>query len=159
MTFLQHTQDFYLYPTLSLYTTLIPLHDAIHLRDIDPLLFWTTLSEHAPTLSFPVHGTLMIEPTESEGLAELKRFIETMQCIYNEINEIEIGKYDKNDNVLVQSPHPEYELTADEWSHSYPRSKAAYPLTWITENKFQIPVGRVDNAFGDRNLQCSCPKW
>jgi glycine dehydrogenase len=111
---------------------------------------------HAPTLSFPVHGTLMIEPTESESLAELDRFIETMKCIYKEIKEVEDGIYDKIDNVLIQSPHAEYELTADEWSHSYPRSKAAYPLTWISENKFGIPVGRVDNAFGDRNLICSC---
>ena len=111
---------------------------------------------HAPTLSFPVHGTLMIEPTESESLAEIDRFIEAMQCIYQEIKEIENGLYDKTDNVLVQSPHAEYELTADEWLHSYPRSKAAYPLAWIAGNKFQIPVGRVDNAFGDRNLICSC---
>ena len=113
---------------------------------------------HAPTLSFPVHGTLMIEPTESESLAELDRFIATMQCIHHEIKEIEEGLYDKTDNVLVQSPHPEYELTADEWAHCYPRSKAAYPLEWIAENKFQIPVGRVDNAFGDRNLVCCCEK-
>jgi glycine dehydrogenase len=111
---------------------------------------------HAPTLSFPVHGTLMIEPTESESLAELKRFIESMKCIYNEINEIEQGFYSNQDNVLVQSPHPEYELTADEWSHAYPRSKAGFPLPWISENKFQVPVGRVDNAWGDRNLFCSC---
>ena len=111
---------------------------------------------HAPTLSFPVHGTLMVEPTESESLSELKRFIEAMICIYNEINEIENGKYDKTDNVLVQSPHSEAELTADEWLHAYPRSKAGYPLAWIAENKFQIPVSRVDNAFGDRNLFCTC---
>jgi len=110
---------------------------------------------HAPTLSFPVHGTLMIEPTESESLAELDRFIEAMICIYHEIKEIEEGIYDINDNVLTQSPHPEYELTGDEWLHAYPRSKAAYPLAWITRNKFQIPVARVDNAFGDRNLVCS----
>jgi glycine dehydrogenase len=111
---------------------------------------------HAPTLSFPVHGTLMVEPTESESLAELKRFIQSMECIYNEIKEIEEGKYSQEDNVLVQSPHPEYELTADEWNHSYPRSKAGFPLPWIRENKFQIPVARVDNAWGDRNLVCSC---
>jgi len=111
---------------------------------------------HAPTLSFPVHGTLMIEPTESESLAELDRFIEAMKCIYMEIKEIEDGIYDKTDNVLVQSPHSEYELTADEWSHSYSRSKAAYPLKWISDNKFQIPISRVDNAYGDRNLICSC---
>lgn len=111
---------------------------------------------HAPTLSFPVHGTLMIEPTESESLAELDRFIETMKCIHQEIKEIMDGIYDKTDNVLVQSPHAEYELTADEWTHSYPRSKAAYPLAWIADNKFQIPISRVDNAYGDRNLICSC---
>jgi len=111
---------------------------------------------HAPTLSFPVHGTLMIEPTESESLAELDRFIEAMICIYREIQEVADGVYDKSDNVLVQSPHPEYELTADEWNHSYPRSKAGYPLPWISENKFQITVARVDNAYGDRNLFCSC---
>jgi glycine dehydrogenase len=113
---------------------------------------------HAPTLSFPVHGTLMIEPTESESLTELKRFIDAMSCIYNEIKEIESGEYDKNDNVLVQSPHPEYELTADNWTHAYPRRKAGYPLPWLTENKFQISRARVDNAFGDRNLICSCAK-
>ncbi len=107
---------------------------------------------HAPTLSFPVHGTLMIEPTESESLAELNRFVEAMTQIYNEIIEVEEGKADTVDNVLKNSPHPEYELTADEWPHAYPRSKAAYALPWVAENKFMIPVGRVDNAFGDRNL-------
>ena len=111
---------------------------------------------HAPTLSFPVHGTLMVEPTESESLPELKRLIETMECIYKEINEIENGKYSQTDNVLVQAPHAEYELTADEWNHSYPRSKAGFPLPWIRENKFQVSVARVDNAWGDRNLVCSC---
>lgn len=111
---------------------------------------------HAPTLSFPVHGTLMVEPTESESLAELKRFIETMECIHKEIKEIEYGLYNQTDNVLVQAPHAEYELTADEWNHSYPRSKAGYPLSWIQENKFQLSVARVDNAWGDRNLVCSC---
>jgi glycine dehydrogenase len=111
---------------------------------------------HAPTLSFPVHGTLMVEPTESESLPELKRFIEAMKCIHQEIKEIETGVYDKTDNVLVNAPHAEYELTADEWSHKYPRSKAGYPMAWVAENKFQIPVGRVDNAFGDRNLVCNC---
>lgn len=111
---------------------------------------------HAPTLSFPVHGTLMIEPTESESLSELNRFIEAMVQIYQEIQEIESGVYDLNDNVLTQSPHSESELTADEWNHAYTRQKAGYPLSWIKENKFQIPVSRVDNAFGDRNLFCSC---
>ncbi len=111
---------------------------------------------HAPTLSFPVHGTLMIEPTESESLAELNRFAEAMLQIYREIKEIEEGAADKTDNVLVNAPHPQYVITADEWSHSYSRTKAAYPLQWIEDNKFWINVARVDNAFGDRNL---IPAW
>lgn len=111
---------------------------------------------HAPTLSFPVHGTLMIEPTESESLAELNRFTEAMLNIYEEIKEIETGKADKEDNVLINAPHPEYVMVADEWTHSYARSKAAYPLRWVAENKFWINVARVDNAFGDRNL---IPVW
>jgi len=107
---------------------------------------------HAPTLSFPVHGTLMIEPTESESLAELDRFVETMLTIRQEIEEVITGEASKEDNVLINAPHPEYEVAADEWKHSYPRSKAAYPLEWLKENKFWINVARVDNAFGDRNL-------
>ncbi|GAB1415021.1 aminomethyl-transferring glycine dehydrogenase [Paludibacter sp.] len=111
---------------------------------------------HAPTLSFPVYGTLMIEPTESESLAELNRFAEAMLKIHTEIKEIESGEADKTDNVLKNSPHPEYEVTADEWTHQYPRSKAAYPAEWLKLNKFWINVGRVDNAYGDRNLVCTC---
>lgn len=111
---------------------------------------------HAPTLSFPVHGTLMVEPTESESLSELNRFVETMLTIYNEIKEIENGKADRTDNVLLNSPHCEYEVTADEWQHSYSRTKAAYPLDWVRDNKFWLQVGRVDNAYGDRNLVCTC---
>lgn len=112
---------------------------------------------HAPTLSFPVPGTLMIEPTESESLNELNRFVETMLSIRREIEEVITGTAGKEDNVLINAPHPEYEVTADEWAHSYPRSKAAYPLEWLKENKFWVNVGRVDNAFGDRNLvACLC---
>lgn len=112
---------------------------------------------HAPTLSFPVHGTLMIEPTESESLAELIRFVDTMNQIWEEIKEVENGTYTKEDNVLVNAPHPEYEVCADEWKHAYPRSKAAYPLPFVKENKFWINVARVDNAYGDRNLiTCLC---
>jgi glycine dehydrogenase len=107
---------------------------------------------HAPTLSFPVHGTLMIEPTESESLPELDRFIETMQAIRSEIDEIARGEADRADNVLLNSPHPQYEVAADRWNHPYPRSKAAFPLGWIHENKFWVDVARIDNAFGDRNL-------
>jgi len=111
---------------------------------------------HAPTLSFPVHGTLMIEPTESESLAELDRFAEAMLQIYSEIKEIETGIADANDNVLLNAPHPEYAIVSDNWSHSYTRSKAAYPTEWVAENKFWINVARVDNAYGDRNLVCTC---
>lgn len=114
---------------------------------------------HAPTLSFPVHGTLMVEPTESESKAELDRFVEVMECIYKEIKEIEEGKVSKEDNVLKNAPHPEYEMTADEWKHEYSRSKAAFPLEWLHDSKFWINVARVDNAYGDRNLiptLCAC---
>ncbi len=111
---------------------------------------------HAPTLSFPVHGTLMIEPTESESKAELDRFAEAMLQIFAEIKEVENGTVDKIDNVLLNSPHPEYAIVSDEWNHSYSRTKAAYPTAWVAENKFWVNVARVDNAFGDRNLMCTC---
>lgn len=111
---------------------------------------------HAPTLSFPVHGTLMIEPTESESLAELNKFADAMLKIYDEIKEIEEGKADKDNNVLINAPHPEYEIVEDEWKHPYTKVKAAYPAPWVAENKFWVNVARVDNAYGDRNLVCTC---
>ena len=107
---------------------------------------------HAPTLSFPVHGTLMIEPTESESKHELDQFIDALLTIRAEIAEIERGEADPKDNVLVNAPHAEYEIVANEWSHPYSREKAAYPTQWVRDNKFWVPVGRVDNGFGDRNL-------
>lgn len=107
---------------------------------------------HAPTLSFPVHGTLMIEPTESESKHELDQFIDALLTIRAEIAEIERGEADPKDNVLVNAPHAEYEIVANEWTHPYSREKAAYPTDWVRENKFWVPVGRVDNGFGDRNL-------
>lgn len=112
---------------------------------------------HAPTLSFPVHGTLMIEPTESESLAELNRFIDTMIKIREEIHEVQNGDYSFENNVLVNAPHPEYEVVADGWAYPYSRVKAAYPLPFVAENKFWVNVARVDNAYGDRNLvTCLC---
>ena len=111
---------------------------------------------HAPTLSFPVHGTLMVEPTESESLQELDRFVESMISIHDEIMEIKDGNSDASDNVLKNAPHPEKTITTDNWEHSYSRKKAAFPLDWIAENKFWIKVGRINDAFGDRNLMCSC---
>jgi len=107
---------------------------------------------HAPTLSFPVHGTLMIEPTESESLAELDNFVDTMISIYNEIQEIKEGKASKEDNVLINAPHPEYEAVSDKWEHSYSREKAIYPIPSVRDNKFWINVARVDNTLGDRKL-------
>lgn len=112
---------------------------------------------HAPTVSFPVAGTLMIEPTESEPKYELDRFCQAMIIIRNEIAEVEQGLVDKADNVLKMAPHTAGELTATKWSHSYTREKAAYPSSDLRENKFWSSVARVDNAFGDRNLVCTCP--
>jgi glycine dehydrogenase len=112
---------------------------------------------HAPTLSFPVHGTLMIEPTESESKAELDRFVEVLECIRQEIREVESGIASPEDNVLKNAPHPEYEVAGDEWNHSYPRSKAAFPLEWLHDSKYWSNVARVDNAYGDRNLVAALP--
>ena len=107
---------------------------------------------HAPTLSFPVHGTLMIEPTESESLCEVDKFIDALLSIRKEIAEVENGEVDAKENVLINAPHAEYEVVADEWNHTYSREKAAYPAEWVRDNKFWLPVCRVDNGWGDRNL-------
>ncbi|MBI1183430.1 aminomethyl-transferring glycine dehydrogenase, partial [bacterium] len=112
---------------------------------------------HAPTLSFPVPGTIMIEPTESESLAELDRFCDALIAIRNEIEEVKEGIADPYDNVLKNAPHTLNVITSDTWSHGYSRKKAAYPLSWISPGKFWATVGRVDNTFGDRNLVCACP--
>ena len=111
---------------------------------------------HAPTVSFPVAGTLMIEPTESEPKEELDRFIEALIEIRNEIREVEEGKADRENNVLKRAPHTAQVVTADDWDRPYSRQKAAYPLPFVKETKFWPAVGRVDNAYGDRNLVCSC---
>jgi glycine dehydrogenase len=111
---------------------------------------------HAPTLSFPVHGTLMVEPTESESLQELDKFVSALKSIWNEIQEIKDGKADKEDNVLHNAPHTVKVLTVNEWTHSYDRQKAAFPLKWVVENKFWPTVGRIDDGYGDRNLICTC---
>jgi glycine dehydrogenase len=111
---------------------------------------------HAPTVSFPVADTLMVEPTESESKAELDRFIDAMISIRKEITEIENGLYDASNNVLKNAPHTAMVAMADEWEYPYNRKKAVYPLNWLKTSKFWPSVGRVDNAFGDRNLVCSC---
>jgi glycine dehydrogenase len=112
---------------------------------------------HAPTVSFPVPGTLMIEPTESEPKSELDRFCNALIQIREEIREIESGKADKKDNVLKNAPHPVRRVVGDAWPHAYGREQAAFPAPWVREHKFWPAVGRVESAFGDRNLMCACP--
>ncbi|ANN76163.1 aminomethyl-transferring glycine dehydrogenase [Bordetella flabilis] len=111
---------------------------------------------HAPTMSFPVAGTLMVEPTESESLAELDRFVDAMIAIRAEIARIEAGECDRDDNVLRNAPHTAAMLLADEWHHDYTRRAAAYPVESLKDGKYWPPVARVDNAYGDRNLVCAC---
>jgi len=112
---------------------------------------------HAPTVSFPVPGTLMIEPTESEPKAELDRFCDALIAIRAEIEEVVSGKADAKDNVLKHAPHTAAAVSANDWPHAYSREKAAYPLPWVKANKFWPSVGRIDNPYGDRNLMCICP--
>ncbi len=112
---------------------------------------------HAPTVAFPVHDTLMIEPTESESKGELDRFCEAMISIRKEIREIENGLSDMNDNVIKNAPHTAKSVITEAWAHPYSREKAVYPLNWVRDNKFWPSVAKIDNAYGDRNLICSCP--
>ena len=116
-------------------------------------------SFHAPTMSWPVAGTLMVEPTESESKNELDRFIEAMSHIAKECQKIGSGEWDRVDNPLKMSPHTAEELVTDEWSHLYRREEAAYPVPGLKQWKFWPSVARVDNAKGDRNLVCSCAGW
>ncbi len=112
---------------------------------------------HAPTMSWPVPGTMMIEPTESESLKELDRFCDTLIKIKSEIDKIKSGKFDKIDNPIKNAPHTDLELASNEWEHKYTREEAAYPSEFLKSNKFWPPVARVDNVYGDKNLFCSCP--
>ena len=111
---------------------------------------------HAPTMSWPVAGTLMIEPTESESKAEMDRFCDAMIAIHGEITDIEKGTLDKTDNPLKNAPHTAREVTAETWTHAYPRERAAFPLPFVAASKYWPPVKRVDNVYGDRNLICTC---
>jgi glycine dehydrogenase len=112
---------------------------------------------HAPTVAFPVAGTLMVEPTESEPKEELDRFCDALVSIRQEIEDLVNGTSSKTDNVLINAPHTAVEVTADAWTHAYSRTQAAYPAPYIAESKFWPSVKRVDNAYGDRNLICTCP--
>ncbi len=130
------------------------LKHEIDIAEIDVAKRLMDYGFHAPTVSFPVHGTLMVEPTESESKEELDRFVEAMASIHSELEEIRSGKVDKTDNVVKNAPHPEYEIVGDNWTHPYSREKAAYPAEFVRNNKFWINVARIDDAFGDRNTFC-----
>jgi glycine dehydrogenase len=112
---------------------------------------------HAPTVSFPVAGTLMVEPTESESKAELDRFCDAMIAIRAEIQDVVDGRLPKDDNPLKHAPHTAEAVTAAEWRHPYSREQAAFPASWVRGHKFWPAVARIDNAYGDRNLMCTCP--
>lgn len=133
-----------------------PLTDATGISNEDVAKRLMDYGFHAPTMSFPVPGTLMIEPTESEAKAELDRFIEAMIAIRGEIAKVESGEFDKANNPLKFAPHTAAVLTADEWDRQYSRSQAAYPLASLRKQKYWPPVGRADNVYGDRNLMCGC---
>ncbi|MBA6411743.1 aminomethyl-transferring glycine dehydrogenase [Parahaliea sp. F7430] len=155
------------YPILYTGTTGNVAHECI--VDIRPLKEASGISEediakrlvdfgfHAPTMSFPVPGTLMVEPTESESLAELDRFCDALITIRQEIQAVQDGKLDAKDNPLTNAPHTLADVTADEWPHSYSREQAAYPVSQLKQSKYWPPVNRVDNVYGDRNLYCACP--
>ncbi len=131
-------------------------HMSAHLQVIDIAKRLMDYGFHAPTVAFPVHGTLMVEPTESEPLYELKRFVDAMIQIREEIREIEEGKADQENNVILNAPHTNLSLTAKEWDKPYSRQKAAYPVESLKEDKYWPPVARIDDAYGDRNLFCVC---
>ena len=134
-----------------------PLKKEINITDEDVAKRLIDYGYHAPTMSFPVPGTLMVEPTESESKKELDRFCDAMISIKKEIQDIIDGKSDINDNPLINAPHTAIQVTSDDWNHSYSREKAAYPAPWLKDHKYWPTVGRLDNAFGDRNLICACP--
>ncbi len=134
-----------------------PIKDASGISNEDIAKRLVDYGFHSPTMSFPVAGTLMVEPTESEGLAELDRFVDAMIAIRAEIAAVERGEKDAQDNVLTNAPHTAQMLLAAEWLHDYTREEAAYPLASLRSVKYWPPVARVDNAYGDRNLVCACP--
>jgi glycine dehydrogenase len=128
--------------------------------DIDPDDVTKRLMDfgfHAPTMSWPVAGTLMIEPTESESQAELDRFCDALIMIRDEIRAIEEGRIDRANNPLKNAPHTAAVVAADSWDRPYSRAQAAFPAPWVRAHKFWPPVGRIDNVYGDRHLFCACP--
>ena len=111
---------------------------------------------HAPTISWPVAGTMMVEPTESESKEELDRFCDAMIAIHAEIEAVETGEADADDNLLKHAPHTTDMVSASDWPHAYPREQAAFPAPWLRAHKHWPATGRIDNVWGDRNLVCSC---
>jgi len=128
---------------------------ALDLEDIAKRLM--DYNFHAPTVAFPVHNSIMVEPTESEDKGELDRFCDALSTIRREIQAVLDGVADPADNVLKKAPHTAAEVCADGWSHPYSREEAAYPVAWLREHKFWPAVGRIDNTYGDRNIFCACP--
>ncbi|THF66276.1 aminomethyl-transferring glycine dehydrogenase [Pseudothauera nasutitermitis] len=133
-----------------------PIKAATGISEVDIAKRLMDYGFHAPTMSFPVPGTIMVEPTESEDLGELERFIAAMIAIREEIARIERGELPADDNPLKNAPHTQFEVTASTWVHAYSREEAAYPLPWVADNKFWPSVGRIDDVHGDRNLFCAC---
>ena len=131
------------------------LKDVISVTDVAKRLM--DYNYHAPTVAFPVHDTLMIEPTESESKAELDRFCQAMIQIREEIRAIENGQADPHDNVVVNAPHTAASVASASWERPYTREQAVFPTAWVAEWKFWPPVGRIDSVYGDRNLVCTCP--
>jgi glycine dehydrogenase len=134
-----------------------PLKQASGIDETDVAKRLMDYGFHAPTVSFPVAGTLMVEPTESEPKEELDRFCEAMIAIRAEIQDVIDGKADPKDNLLKNAPHTAAAVTADQWGHPYSRERAAFPLPFVRARKLWPSVGRIDNPYGDRNLMCSCP--
>lgn len=134
-----------------------PFKKTAHVEVVDIAKRLMDYGFHAPTVSFPVAGTLMVEPTESESKKELDRFAEALISIRHEIEAIERGEMQPDSNMLKNAPHTAETLLAEEWTFAYSRKQAAFPLPWISENKYWVPVSRIDDAYGDRNLVCSCP--
>jgi glycine dehydrogenase len=134
-----------------------PIKEASGISEEDVAKRLVDYGFHAPTMSFPVAGTLMIEPTESESLAEIDRFCDAMIAIREEIRAVEIGQSDPVDNPLKNAPHTLDDIVDSHWSHSYSREQAAYPMPSLRQDKYWAPVSRVDNVYGDRHLFCACP--
>ena len=134
-----------------------PIKEKYNISDEDICKRLIDYGFHAPTMSFPVPGTIMIEPTESESKEEIDRFCTAMISIYEEIQKINNNQYDKEDNPLKNAPHTVEEVTGDVWNHKYSRQEAAYPNVYLRANKYWPPVARINNVYGDRNLFCTCP--